>query len=86
MASRTVIDSSTTSNATRSRTETSRQPIYTIHTDVQTAWRRKLCNLQLVPGFFTDREKALATLATVRRTNPRAFIKTRMAHTSGGRG
>jgi len=81
MAHHTVIDTTGTSNATRFRNEYPQaKPTYTIHTDVQAAWRRKLCNLQLIPSIFADREKALATLATVRRTNPRAFIKTKMAY------
>jgi len=81
MAHHTVIDTTGTSNTASFRNEYPQaKPTYTIHTDVQTAWRRKLCNLQLIPGVFTDREKAIETLATVRRTNPRAFIKTKMAY------
>lgn len=81
MALNTVIDTTIHSNANHLCTTTPvAQPVYTIHTDVETAWHRRVCNIQLVPGFFTDRAKAAATLTTVRRTNPRAFIKTKLAY------
>ena len=53
------------------------QSTYTIHTDVQIAWRRKLCDIQLLPQVFATRGEAIEMLNTVRHSNPRAFIKTK---------
>ena len=81
MANNTVNNTASNSNAAHLCAGVQqKQPIYTIHTDVQIERNRRVCNIQLVPSIFTDRAKAAATLATVRRTNPRAFIKTKLAY------
>jgi len=53
---------------------------YTIHSDVQIASNRKILNVPVLPVEFATREEAETMLANVRRTMPRAFIKTRIIH------
>lgn len=54
--------------------------VFTIHTDVITDWRRKVRDVQLIAREFSSQIEALATLERVRKTNPKAFIKTRVIH------
>jgi hypothetical protein len=56
------------------------QAVFTIHTDVITEWHRKVLNVQLIAREFTSQLEAKATLDSVRKTNPKAFIKTRVIH------
>lgn len=56
------------------------QAIFTIHTDVVTEWRRKVCGVLLIAREFTHYEDELTTLERVRKSNPKAFIKTRSTH------
>jgi len=53
---------------------------YTIHSDVQIARNRKILNVPVLAVEFTSREEAEMILANVRRTMPRAFIKTHTIH------
>lgn len=59
---------------------TASQAIFTIHTDVVTEWRRKVCGVLLIAREFTLYEDALTTLERVRKSNPKAFIKTRVIY------
>lgn len=61
-------------------TLTAHQAVFTIHTDVITEWRRKVRNVQLIAREFSDQVEAFKTLDRVRKTNPNAFIKTRIIH------
>lgn len=54
--------------------------VFTIHTDVVTEWRRKILDVQLIAREFSDQAEAQAVLIRVRKTNPKAFIKTRVIH------
>lgn len=54
--------------------------IFTIHTDVVTDWHRKILDVQLIAREFADAAEAQAVLERVRKTNPKAFIKTRVIH------
>jgi hypothetical protein len=56
------------------------QAVFTIHTDVVTEWHRKVLNVQLIAREFTSQAEAQATLDRVRKSNPKAFIKTRVIH------
>jgi hypothetical protein len=69
------------SNSTLSQAAlTAHQAVFTIHTDVITDWRRKVRDVQLIAREFSSQVEALATLERVRKTNPKAFIKTRVIH------
>jgi hypothetical protein len=59
---------------------TAHQAVLTIHTDVITDWRRKVRDVQLIAREFSSQVEALATLERMRKTNPKAFIKTRVIH------
>ena len=59
---------------------TTHQAVFTIHTDVITEWRRKIRDVQLIAREFTSQVEAETTLERVRKTNPKAFIKTRVIH------
>lgn len=54
---------------------TASQAIFTIHTDVVTEWRRKVCGVLLIAREFTRHGDALTTLERVRKSNPKAFSK-----------
>lgn len=58
----------------------SQQVIFTIHTDVITEWRKKIRDVQLIGKEFTNHIEAQATLDRVKKSNPKAFIKTRVIH------
>lgn len=58
----------------------SQQVIFTIHTDVITEWRKKIRDVQLIGKEFTSPVEAQATLDLVKKSNPKAFIKTRVIH------
>lgn len=51
---------------------------YTIHSDIQIAPNRKILDMPLLDRVFTDKDQAEAMLDTVRRTMPKAFIKTQV--------
>ena len=53
---------------------------YIIHSDVQIARNRKILNVPVLATVYTDKEQAERMLANVRRTMPRAFIKTQVIH------
>lgn len=53
---------------------------YTIHSDVQIARNRKVLNVPVLGVAFSSREAAETMLANVRRTMPKAFIKTQVVH------
>jgi hypothetical protein len=53
---------------------------YTIHSDVQIARNRKILNVPVLATVYTDKEQAEMMLVNVRRTMPRAFIKTQVIH------
>lgn len=53
---------------------------YTIHSDVQIAQNRKILNVPVLGVAFASREEAELMLANVRRTMPKAFIKTISVH------
>jgi hypothetical protein len=59
---------------------TAHQAVFTIHTDVMTEWHRKILNVQLIAREFTSQAEAQAMLDRVRKSNPKAFIKTRVIH------
>lgn len=54
--------------------------VFTIHTDVMTEWHRKVLNVQLIAREFTSQAEAQTMLDRVRKSNPKAFIKTRVIH------
>lgn len=58
----------------------SQQVIFTIHTDVITEWRKKIRDVQLIGKEFTNHIEAQTTLDRVKKSNPKAFIKTRVIH------
>lgn len=53
---------------------------YTIHSDVQISRNRKILNVPVLATVYSNREEAEMMLANVRRTMPRAFIKTQIRH------
>ena len=59
---------------------TAHQAVFTIHADVMTEWHRKILNVQLIAREFTSQAKAQAMLDSVRKSNPKTFIKTRVIH------
>lgn len=59
---------------------TAHHAVFTIHTDVMTEWHRKILNVQLIAHEFTSQAEAQAMLDRVRKSNPKAFIKTRVTH------